>query len=85
MRFLLVVVVLTVMIFASNAFAQKEITVYDPADALHPLKILGLVSRPPIALLQIFIKGGYWVLDSEPTRRAFNIEYHPSLNLDEDY
>jgi hypothetical protein len=71
-------------VFAEGA-AQKEITVYNPADALHPFKLASLVIRPPIGLLSIFVKGGYWVLDSKPIRRGFNIDYRPTFNIDEDY
>jgi hypothetical protein len=77
------------LLIASSALAQgagqKEITVYDPADALHPFKLISLFARPPIGLLNIFVKGGYWVLDSEPIRRGFNIDYRPTFNIDEDY
>lgn len=80
---------LGILIFASTAFAQgpgeQEITVYDPADAIHPFKLISLVSRPPIALLNIFIKGGYWVLDSKPVRGAFDIDYQTRISIDEDY
>jgi hypothetical protein len=43
------------------------------------------VIRPPLGLLSIFVKGGYWVLDSEPIRRASNIDYDASMTIDEDY
>ncbi len=79
---------LGVMLFTSSAFAAApQITVYsyNPGDALHPFKLASLVARPPIALLNIFVKGGYWVLDSDPIRRAFNIEYSTTINIDEDY
>ncbi len=82
-------VALGILIFASSAFAlgpgQQEITVYDPADAIHPFKLLSLVIRPPVGLINIFIKGGYWVLDSEPIRRGFNIDYQQRFSIDEDY
>ncbi len=81
--------IVAILIFTSFAFAQgpgqEEITVYDPADALHPFKLISLFSRPPIALLNIFVKGGYYVLDSEPIRRAFDIDYQTRINIDEDY
>ncbi|MGQ0793444.1 MAG: hypothetical protein ACT4NX_05075 [Deltaproteobacteria bacterium] len=70
---------------AHAASGGKEITVYDPADAIHPFKLLSIIIRPPVALVNKFIKGGYWVLDSEPTRRAFNIDYSPTINIDDDY
>ena len=80
---------LGILIFASSAFAQspgqQEITVYDPADAIHPFKLISLVLRPPIGLINIFIKGTYWVFDSEPIRRGFNIDYQPRITIDEDY
>lgn len=81
-------VLLFVLIFSSTAFSQvnQSITSYDPSPyALHPYKLAGLVIRPPLALMSIFIKGGYWVLDSQPIRGAFDIEYDSSLRLDQDY
>ncbi len=80
---------LGILIFASSAIAQgpeqQEITVYDPADAIHPFKLLSLVVRPPVGLINIFIKGTYWVFDSEPIRKGFNIDYKPGIAIDEDY
>ena len=80
---------LAILISTSVALAQgpgqQEITVYDPADALHPFKLVSLFIRPPIALLNIFVKGGYYVLDSEPIRNAFDIDYPSRLSVDEDY
>jgi|GEM_PF-966577 hypothetical protein len=74
---------------ASLVFAQgpgeKEITVYDPADALHPFRLISLAIRPPIAILNIFVMGTYYVLDAEPIRRAFDIDYQPMMYIDEDY
>lgn len=58
---------------------------YNPGDALHPFKLVSLPLRPPLGLLNIFVKGGYWVLDSEPINRAFNIEYSNTIRLDSDY
>ena len=82
-------ILLLVIMFSSNAFSQvvnRQITNYNPSpDALHPFKLASLVIRPPIALLSIFVKGGYWVLDSEPIRRSFNIDYDTSVTIDEDY
>ncbi len=80
--------ILGVLMFTSSAFAAApEITNYhyNPGDALHPFKLVSLVARPPLALTNIFVKGGYWVLDSNPIRRAFNIEHSTTLNIDEDY
>jgi len=83
-------VVFAILIFTSTAFAQspmtRQVTSYNPSpNALHPFKLLSIVIRPPIGLFSIFVKGGYWVLDSEPTRRAFNIDYQPIMFVDEDY
>lgn len=84
-----ILILLLVVMFSSTAFSQvvnRQITSYNPSpDALHPFKLVSLVIRPPIGLLSIFVKGGYWVLDSEPIRRAFNIDYDTSMTLDEDY
>lgn len=79
---------LGLMFFASSALADApQVTDYnrDPATALHPFRILSLAVRPPIGISSIFIKGTYWVFDSYPIRRAFNIEYNSTLNIDEDY
>ncbi|MDA2920637.1 hypothetical protein MYX76_14285 [Desulfobacterota bacterium AH_259_B03_O07] len=81
---------LAILIFTSTAFAEspmtRQVTSYNPSpNALHPFKLFSIVIRPPIGLLSIFVKGGYWVLDSEPTRRAFNIDYEPIIFVDEDY
>ena len=84
-----IAILLLVVMFSSTGYSQvvnRQITNYNPSpDALHPFKLAGLVIAPPIALLSIFVKGGYWVLDSEPIRRAFNIDYDTSMTLDEDY
>jgi hypothetical protein len=82
-----IAILLLVVMFSSTAFSQeRQITNYNPSpNALHPFKLAGLVIAPPIALLSIFVKGGYWVLDSEPIRRAFNIDYDASMTIDEDY
>lgn len=83
-----IAILLLVVMFSSTAFSQvkRQITSYNPSpNALHPFKLAGLVIAPPIALLSIFVKGGYWVLDSEPIRRAFNIDYDASMTIDEDY
>lgn len=83
------ILLLAILISTSFALAQGpgqvEITVYDPENALHPFKLISLSIRPPIALLNIFVKGGYYVLDSEPIRRAFNIDFQPRISIDEDY
>jgi hypothetical protein len=81
--------VLILALSTSFVFAQgmgvKQITEYDPSDALHPFKLISLAIRPPIAILNIFVKGGYYVIDSEPLRRAFDIDYQPFISIDEDY
>ena len=83
------ILILGFFILTSSAFAQgpgqQEITVYDPADAIHPFKLLSLVIRPPVAVVNLFVRGGYWVFDSDPIRRAFNIDYQPTITIDEDY
>lgn len=85
----IVAILLLVFMFSYNAFPQvasRQITNYNPSpNALHPFKIASLVIRPPIALLSIFVKGGYWVLDSEPIRRGFDIDYDTSMAIDGDY
>ena len=82
-------VALGILLFASAAFAesvgQEEITVYDPADAIHPFRLLSLAIRPPVAILNLFVKGTYWVLDSDPIRRGFDIDYQQRFDIDEDY
>ncbi len=84
-----IAILLLVVMFSSTGFSQvvnRQITGYNPSpDALHPFKLASLVIRPPIGLLSIFVKGGYWVLDSEPIRQAFNIDYDASMTIDEDY
>ena len=78
--------ILGVFLFTSVSFSQQITNYhYDPGDALHPFKLTSMVMRPPIGLLNILVKGGYWALDSEPTRRAFNIEYTRSISIDDDY
>jgi len=80
--------VLGIMMFTSAAFsAEPQITQYryNPGDALHPFKLMSLAVRPPVALANVFVKGGYWVLDVDPIRRAFDIEYNTSQDIDEDY
>jgi len=83
-------IILGSLIFASTVFAQspenRQITEFNPSpEALHPFKLISLVIRAPVALLNIFVKGGYWTLDSEPIRNAFNIDYDYTVNIDEDY
>ena len=85
MKYLLILM-LTCILFASPTFAaRKQITEYDPLTAIHPFKIASLVIRPPIAIIDVFIKGFYYVLDSDPIRRPFNIDFDSSLIIDEDY
>jgi hypothetical protein len=81
---LLILTLLTSFAFAQGP-GEKEITVYDPVDALHPFKLISLAIRPPIAILNIFVKGTYYILDSEPLRRAFDIDYQQRISIDEDY
>lgn len=81
---LLIFTLSTSFVFAEGQ-GQREMTVYDPAEALHPFKLISLAIRPPIAILNIFVRGGYYVLDSEPIRRAFDIDYQSRISIDEDY
>ena len=78
--------ILGLFLLTSVGFSQ-QITDYhlNPGDTLHPFKLISFPLRPPLGLLNIFVKGGYWVLDSEPINRAFNIEYNTRLRLDSDY
>lgn len=86
MKFL-ITALLILSLSAPAAFAQarRDITVYDPLTAIHPFKLLAMVIRPPIGLLTILVKGGYYFLDSDPIRRGFNIEYESTIRIDEDY
>ena len=79
--------VLGTLLLTSVSFAQGVTDYhYNPGDALHPFKLTSMVMRPPVALLNIFVKGGYWFIDSEPIRGAFDIEYPPStIRIDDDY
>lgn len=80
------IMLLVALLFTTPSFARpKQITVYDPNDAINPFKITSLIIRPPIALINVFVKGFYYVLDSDPIRRPFNIDFDSSLNIDEDY
>lgn len=82
------VFILGLVLFASSAGAQApQITdyKYNPGDALHPFKLMSLALRPPLALTSVFVRGTYWVFNSDPIRRAFNIEYNPTINIDQDY
>ncbi len=81
---LLIMALSTSFVFAQG-LGVKQITEYDPADALHPFKLISLAIRPPIAILNIFVKGTYYVIDSDPLRRAFDIDYQPFISIDEDY
>lgn len=101
MKFFRAFLLFSVLITASSvAFAQsttsskllygvgsyrEPITVYDPDTAVHPFRLVGLVLRPPAALLQVFVKGFYNAIDTEPVSRAFNIEYDRRILIDEDY
>lgn len=83
---ILLITLFSVFMFASTALSQHITDYhYNPGDNLHPFKLVSLVMRPPVALLNVFVKGGYYALDSEPTRRAFNIEYPSGIDLDSDY
>ena len=80
--------ILCLMLFASSAMAEgPQITDYNysPGDALHPFKLTSLALRPPLALTSVFVRGTYWVFNVDPIRRAFNIEYNPTMNIDGDY
>jgi hypothetical protein len=80
--------VLGIMMFTSAAFsAEPQITQYryNLGDALHPFKLMSLAVRPPVALANVIVRSGYWVLDVDSIRRAFNIEYSTSQDIDEDY
>ena len=82
------VLMLCLMLFASSAFAQApQITdyKYNPGDALHPFKLMSLALRPPLALTNVIVKGTYWVFNTDPIRRAFDIEYSHTMNIDQDY
>ncbi|HSE83738.1 MAG TPA: hypothetical protein VLB01_04240 [Thermodesulfobacteriota bacterium] len=87
---LLATLVCTSSVFTSSvAFAQntvdQPITVYDPDNALHPFLLVGLVLRPPVALLEVFVRGFYNAINAEPIEKAFNIEYGQRISIDEDY
>jgi hypothetical protein len=58
---------------------------YKLSDPLHPFKLMSLALRPPLAVTSVFVKDTYWVSDREPIRRMFDIEYNPTINIDEDY
>ncbi len=82
----LIAIVFCASLFASTASAQRITDYnYNPGDALHPFKLVSFVMRPPLGLLNIFVKGGYWIKDTDPLQRAFNIEYKPIIRIDEDY
>ena len=49
------------------------------------IKLTSLALRPPLAITSVFVKGTYWVFNTDPIRRVFNIEYSPTMNIDEDY
>ena len=80
------IILLATLLFTTPSFARpKQITEYDPNDAINPFKIASLIIRPPIAIIDVFVKGFYYVLDSDPIRRPFNIEFGSTINIDEDY
>jgi hypothetical protein len=89
MKFFRTLLFAVLISISSVAFAQgpadEPITVYDPDTAIHPFRLVGLVLRPPAALLEVFIKGFYNAIDAEPVSRAFNIEYDRRIVIDEDY
>ena len=89
MKFFRALLIAVLISTSSVAFAQstadEPITVYDPATAIHPFRLVSLVIRPPVALLEVFIKGFYNAIDAEPVSRAFNIEYDRRIVIDEDY
>lgn len=76
------------MLFVLSARAQAPQIIdysYNSGDALHQFKLLSFAIRRPLAITSVFVKGTYWVFDSEPIRRGFNIEYSPTISIDEDY
>lgn len=80
------IILLATLLFTTTSFARpQQITEYNPNDAINPFKITSLIIRPPIAIINVFIKGFYYVLDSDPIRRPFDIEFDSSINVDEDY
>jgi len=80
------IILLATLLFTTPSFSRpQQITEYNPNDAINPFKLASLIIRPPIAIIDVFIKGFYYVLDSDPIRRPFNIEFDSSLNIDEDY
>lgn len=83
----LIIIIFALMMFSNPTFGQvKEITEYDPVTAIHPFRIAGLVIAPPVAILDIFFKGFYYVLDSDPIRRAFNVDVRQTfIVIDQDY
>jgi len=87
MKKLIITFFLALLLSSAAAFAQprRHITQYDPDTAIHPFRLIALFATPPLALLNVFIRGGYHVLDTEPIRRAFNVDNHSRLTIDEDY
>lgn len=82
----IIALLLAFCMFASTASAQRITDYsYNPGDALHPFKIVSFAIRPPLGLMSLIVKGGYWVKDTDPIQRAFNIEYNPTLRIDENY
>ena len=85
MKFL-IAVIFCASLFASTASAQRITDYhYNPGDTLHPFKLVSFVIRPPLGFLNLFVRGGYAIKDSDPLQRAFNIEYKPLIRIDEDY
>lgn len=83
---IILVIFLSVFMFAGTAFTQQITNYhYDRGNNLHPLKLVSIAVRPPIAILDVIVRGGYHAIDSEPFRGAFNIEYRPGLDIDSDY
>ena len=80
-------VVLGTLLLTSVSFAQGVTDYhYNPGDALHPFKLTSMVVRPPIALLNMFVKGSYWIISSKPMIKVLDIEYPPStIRIDDDY
>lgn len=79
--------VLGMLLLTSVSFSQQVTDYhYDPGDASHPFKLFSLMIRPPVAILNVFVKTGYSFVNHEHVRGAFNIEYAPkSLDIDADY
>ena len=83
--FLSAVLVLVMASTAAFARGDRDITYYEADTALHPFKVISLALRPPLALLNVFVRGGYYFIDSHPIRRAFNTDTRARFSMDEDY